>query len=74
MKYLEKRELTIGDLIFLADTFKVVTEAIKGQGQDDVEDLILQCEELINEAGRPKDNEALTKFQRDVENVGWRKA
>lgn len=69
-----KVELTVGDVIFLLDTFKVLNNIIEGKEFVEVEELVLECEKLLNEKMEVNTDDAIAEFRRITADVRWRKA
>ena len=69
-----KVELTIGDVIFLLDTFKALNNALKVICCEELEDLIIECEGILNEAASGDSDEQLAKFREAIHATEWVKA
>ncbi len=69
-----KVELTIGDVIFLLDTFKALNNTLKDICCEEEESLIIECEGILNEAASGDSDEQLAKFREAIHATEWVKA
>lgn len=63
----------MGDVIFLLDAFKLLNNILEGKDEGDLQELIIECERLLNDAATGDEDDGLAEFRENIKNATWSK-